>query len=347
MKAKMNKVQNLNKELIHALNDQAKQLQLEQRQHGELKAAHRLSNVEKEEVCAQMASLQTSMKAQQRQLSQLCLFQEQMTKQLKAAKAEAATTRCEADATRHKLSADIDELTQQRDELEAHVSDLRQANQAANDEVSELKSTLTTQEHAAKEVRDELKHTQSEREAMRIEKDKMHDMVQQQHEREVRLVSALEEVAEKLRVSQAEKEKLEMATKKELAEVSLLKMQCDELEHLLQQKNVERRGVHRGLDRLKVSLRSAPCRIHENPMSSKPAPRSHQLNVKVKAQSIESLREDHEDECTVHCKPKLPNNMKQQLEELENEMALQQHQIALLEDQRIRLEEEKTVDVLQ
>merc|ERR1712096_241237 len=342
MKAKMNKVQNLNKELIHALNDQAKQLQLEQRQHGELKAAHRSSNIEKEEVCAQMASLQTSMKAQQRQLSQLCLFQEQMTKQLKAAKAEAATTRCEADATRHKLSADIDELTQQRDELEAHVSDLRQANQAANDEVSELKSTLTTQEHAAKEVRDELKHTQSEREAMRIEKDKMHDMVQQQHEREVRLVSALEEVAEKLRVSQAEKEKLEMATKKELAEVSLLKMRCDELEHLLQQKNVKRLGVHRGLDRLKVSLRSAPSQI-----SSKPALRSHQLNVKVKAQSIESLREDHEVECTVHCKPKLPNNMKQQLEELENEMALQQHQIALLEDQRIRLEEEKTVDVLQ
>merc|ERR1712096_103822 len=112
-------------------------------------------------------------------------------------------------------------------------------------------------------------------------------------------------------------------------------------------KNVKRLGVHRGLDRLKVSLRSTPCRIHEKPIS-KPAPRGHQLNVKVKAQSIESLREDHEVECTVHCKPKLPNNnMKQQLEELENEMALQQHQIALLEDQRIRLEEEKTVDALQ
>merc|ERR1712096_399839 len=176
-------------------------------------------------------------------------------------------------------------------------------------EIVELKKHCAELEH----VVEDQKQVGFERDALEIEIGELKAIIQSQGDREAQLRSALEQMTERLKESQSERDILVMATKNELKEVSLLKQQCDELEQVLHFKHKKRR-------QLKLSL-TANTKMEQ----------LHVDEAKSKAETI--LIESKQDADLQPSERHSPSSMKQQMQELSKQMASQQHKIAVLQHQ--------------
>lgn len=280
-KADMNRIESVNNELIQILNDQTTKLNKVQKKNEELLSQRDAGRGQMDALCAEM-------KAAKHEISIVHSLQEQLVRELKKVKLEKTKQSKDADKEQRESNAQISELKLQRDGLQKTVNGLNQKG-------LEFKEKLET-----------LKNAQSERDAVCHELDALKQTFKNQKNRKSHLLAAMERMTEELKHSEAEKDRLADATKKELAEVAVLKMRCDQFEHTLRQKKAKRHGAHRGLKHLKCSL------IGKGDES-----------VVIKA-----------DVTLIRSK----SSSKQQLESLEHKMASQQHQIAVLNQQKKQIE---------
>jgi len=123
----------------------------------------------------------------------------------------------------------------------------------------------------------------------------------------------LEQMTERLKESQSERDILVMATKNELKEVSLLKQQCDELEQVLHVKHKKRRQL-----KLSLTANTNMEQLHVDEAKSK----TETIRIESKQDADLQSSERHS-----------PSSMKQQMQELSKQMASQQHKIAVLQHQ--------------
>ena len=235
-------------------------------QNDELKATLQRKEAEMSAFEQQTAVMQHTLQEQQQRLAQFMTFHEEMSRKLS-----------ETEADKRKLA---DDAQVEQKALEFEVLALKKCCEEQN------------------EVR-------MEKDSLRTEMGELRAIIQGQEGREAQLCAALEQMTQELRESQSERDILVKATKKELEEVSLLKLQCDELEHILHSNSKRRR-------KLKVSLDA----------------RDWDANTEQHVRYAGTTRVD----ATEHTHVERQCSMKQQMKALSKEMVSQQHKLARRQD---------------
>ena len=223
---------NANNALAEMLNEKMKE-------NDDLKAALKSMGSELDAIRGQMNGVRATMTDQECQMKNMRAFNERFIEKLHEKsikrKQEKAKQEETANQEQNELKTQIAALKLQRDELEKTVKEQRR----------EMQSTSTAKEEELGQLRNTL----------RVQTHSFQEKVKHQKDREATLRSALKQLTDGLKHPETAKQTLANAGKKELiAEVALLNIQFNQLEHAFHQKNAQRRSVQNGLKKLESSL---------------------------------------------------------------------------------------------